>query len=514
MTRLIYSLLLLLYSAQANSNTKEEDKEKIKQLSNQLTDLKGSDYIRKANQIAEFELQQNDFETSLYFFKKAYHYSQAHLPSNGSAIIAHEITGKILAISKNESMIEYAIKMLEVTVNNINNPSVLAKSHEHADALLKYALDKNRKKLKSIFEKTQKHYDEEIKKNNIISERLREIQKAKEDSLTLVNSKKELAHLSKELIENLKVINSMSREKLINEALLARNKQYIDSLTYGKIIDSITIQTKNSQIESQQTSLNLQKSQRNLFLALSSLLLISSLFIISVFYNTRKKNALLKEINSQIELEKERSEQLLLNILPKEIAEELKQTGKVKAKQYEEATIMFTDFINFSNIAVTLKPQELVNALDHCFGEFDRIIESYNVEKIKTIGDAYICIAGVPVPFKNHHESAINAGIEFLKFLKTWNHKRKQNNQIEFNIRIGIHSGPICAGVVGSKKYIFDVWGDAVNVAQRMETNALPNTINISETTYSRTKEKYNFVSRGEVLTKNMGALKMYLLEV
>lgn len=160
-----------------------------------------------------------------------------------------------------------------------------------------------------------------------------------------------------------------------------------------------------------------------------------------------------------------------------------------------------------------MSPQELVNDLDYCFGQFDSIIEKYNVEKIKTIGDAYMCISGVPTPLLNYAELAVKAGIEFLTFIKDWNIQRKNNGQIGFNIRIGIHTVSVCVGVVGTKKFIFDVRGETVNVAARMEANAYPNTINILESTYQIVKDKFSFVPIGAVATKNMGELNLYYIE-
>lgn len=154
----------------------------------------------------------------------------------------------------------------------------------------------------------------------------------------------------------------------------------------------------------------------------------------------------------------------------------------------------------------------MVQDLDYCFSKFDAITGIHRVEKIKTIGDAYMCIAGVPTPLNNHADAAVAVAQGFVRFLKEWNIDRKKKNQILFNIRIGLHSGPVSAGVVGTKKFVFDVWGDAVNIAARMESNAEPGRINISNSTYELIRSNTPCEPRGAIVTKNMGKMEMYYI--
>ncbi|HMP29713.1 MAG TPA: adenylate/guanylate cyclase domain-containing protein [Saprospiraceae bacterium] len=497
-----------------------------KTLEKELSSLKGSLYIKKAIQIGESELNGSSQENALYFFKKGYSYSQDNTSIQSTAVVGYEIVGKIVGKTNDEKLNEFCIQLLEVAADNLNDKNILTNIHNYAKQIMPFISTKSKKRLEVVINKTKIAWEESQNKQKQQLEEERRKQKQIEDSINLLQTQSQIENLSSnvEQLQNTSnflttrmneselLIKNMSRENLIKEALLQRNTRYIDSLNFEKMLDSIIIESNNFELERTESALNLQKSQKNLFLAIAALFLLISLMVFIFFYNAKKNNTILKEKNIIIENEKKRSDELLLNILPKEVAEELKETGKVKAQQFDDTTIIFTDFVNFSKISSVLTPQELVNDLDYCFGKFDSIIEKYGVEKIKTIGDAYMCIAGVPKADEDHANNAINTGLDFLKFIRKWNTDRIKKGQIEFNIRIGIHSGPVCAGVVGSKKFIFDVWGDTVNVAARMESNAYPNTINISENTYSIVKDSFNFTPRGAVSTKNMGELNMYYI--
>ena len=227
----------------------------------------------------------------------------------------------------------------------------------------------------------------------------------------------------------------------------------------------------------------------------------------------KRTNNKLEKKNKEIQEEQERSEELLLNILPKDIASELKENAKVQTRKFEACTVCFTDFINFSRISQLLSPEDLIEALDECFKAFDEIISKHNVEKIKTIGDSYMCAAGVPITNKSHATDAVKAAVEMVAFLEEWNHKREENGQIRFDARIGIHTGPIIAGVVGIKKFAYDIWGDTVNVAARMESKSEAQRINISQSTYELIKEEFSCHSRGCLDVKNMKDLEMYYVD-
>ena len=216
---------------------------------------------------------------------------------------------------------------------------------------------------------------------------------------------------------------------------------------------------------------------------------------------------------NRIASEKKRSDELLLNILPAETAEELKATGTAKTKNYDSVTVMFTDFKNFTKTAEQLSAEDLVALINLCYAEFDRIISRHRLEKIKTIGDSYMCAGGLPVANETHAEDAVAAALEMIVFIRKHNEERKRNNLPFFDIRIGLHTGQVVAGIVGIKKFAYDIWGDTVNIASRMESSGEPDRINISESTYLLVKDKFHCEYRGKVQAKNKGEIDMYFVK-
>jgi class 3 adenylate cyclase len=209
----------------------------------------------------------------------------------------------------------------------------------------------------------------------------------------------------------------------------------------------------------------------------------------------------------------QKSDDLLLNILPEAVASELKQYGKTKAKTYGLVTVLFTDFKDFADISSKMSPELLVDEIDTCFSAFDSIITRHGVEKIKTVGDAYIAVAGLPVPTHHHAENAIEAAIEIRNFILKRKEEKISRGEAPFEIRLGIHTGPVVAGIVGTKKFAFDIWGDTVNLAARMEQNGEAGKINISDKTYELVRNKFHCTHRGKIAAKNEGNVDMYFVE-
>ena len=209
--------------------------------------------------------------------------------------------------------------------------------------------------------------------------------------------------------------------------------------------------------------------------------------------------------NEMIEEEKRRSEALLLNILPEEAARELLKEGFTRSRKYDLVTVMFTDFVGFTQIAETLKAEELVLRVDKYFRAFDEITLKYGVEKIKTIGDAYMCAGGLPTINRTNPVDVLNAAIEMMKYMDD------EHGHL-FKIRVGMHTGPVVAGVVGKHKFQYDIWGDAVNIAARMEQNSIPGRINISGATFELVKDYFNCEYRGKIEAKNKGEMEMYFV--
>lgn len=225
----------------------------------------------------------------------------------------------------------------------------------------------------------------------------------------------------------------------------------------------------------------------------------------------RLRNVELKDALNKLDEEKKRSDSLLQNILPVEVAEDLKSHGQSPARLYESVSVMFIDIQNFTGISEHLTPQELLKRLSFYFTAFEKIISKYRIEKIKTIGDAFMCAAGLPVPLKNHAQKMVEAAIEIVAFIEQY---KKTNPKEAFDVRIGIHTGPVIAGIVGTQKFAYDIWGDTVNTAARMEQHGQAGRINVSATTYQLLKKKFSFEYRGKVPAKNKGEIDMYFVSL
>ncbi|HEY5969175.1 MAG TPA: adenylate/guanylate cyclase domain-containing protein, partial [Chitinophagaceae bacterium] len=266
----------------------------------------------------------------------------------------------------------------------------------------------------------------------------------------------------------------------------------------------ISLLTKDKAITDQK--LQKQRLAKNAFMIGLLLAFIIALLIYRGYRNKVKTHKILDQQKNEIE-------NLLLNILPAEVAHELKTTGHSTPRQYESVSVMFTDFKGFTTIADKMDPDHLVKELDDCFIAFDGIIEKYQLEKIKTIGDSYMCAGGIPTPDENHVLKIVKAGLEIQQYVATYNERRQEEGLEPWLVRIGIHVGPVVAGVVGKKKYAYDIWGSTVNIASRMESNGEPGKVNISSATYELIKDYYECSYRGKISAKNIGEIDMYFIE-
>lgn len=234
------------------------------------------------------------------------------------------------------------------------------------------------------------------------------------------------------------------------------------------------------------------------------------ILVVAGFYNRYRY---VRKTNKIIKNERDRSQELLLNILPEVTARELESNGHTKTRFYDNVTVLFTDFKGFSTIAGKLTPIELVAELNEYFMAFDEIMGKHNLEKIKTIGDAYMCAGGIPTTNETHPLDAVNAALAMQAYMEKRQREKNITGVDGWELRIGIHTGPVVAGVVGKKKYAYDIWGDTVNIASRMESNGEPGKVNISASTYHLISEHYQCLYRGKISAKNIGEVDMYFVE-
>ena len=213
----------------------------------------------------------------------------------------------------------------------------------------------------------------------------------------------------------------------------------------------------------------------------------------------------------QIEVEREKSDNLLLNILPEPISERLKKGEEIIADYFEDATVLFADIVGFTEMASDLSAKEVVGMLNELFSAFDQLAERYELEKIKTIGDAYMAVSGLPTPRFDHAAAVAEMALAMQLELARFNENGRLPQLLD--MRIGVSSGPVMAGVIGKKKFAYDLWGDTVNMASRMESHGMKNHIQVSETTYRQLQDKFELTSRGEIEIKGKGKMLVYILQ-
>ncbi|MEM9526097.1 MAG: adenylate/guanylate cyclase domain-containing protein [Bacteroidota bacterium] len=318
-------------------------------------------------------------------------------------------------------------------------------------------------------------------------------------SLELNETQQQKQEVERRVAETRKEIKNLSREALEQRAAATEAREQLAQ-------EELSRQMAEMEVERQAT-------QRNLALVAGGGLMLLALTFFSRFRVKQRSAKKLSEANTALESARQQSDDLLENILPAEIAKELKSTGKARARQFPEATVLFCDFVNFTKTAERLGAEALVQELDVCFKAFDAIVDRYpGVEKIKTIGDAYMVASGLSSR-KSVPNDIVRAALEMQQFLHDEGDKRGSLGLPYFTGRIGLHTGPVVAGVVGAKKFAYDIWGDTVNVASRVESQSEPGKVNLSETTYHLIKYRFRCTYRGKVEAKNKGLIDMYFVE-
>lgn len=294
----------------------------------------------------------------------------------------------------------------------------------------------------------------------------------------------------------------------LNNAKEVQRLDLLRQFQQQQIADSLeTVRARYEQELAYQLSLEKERDRRNLLLLSGAGLLVLAGGLWNRLRFTRRSRAALQK-------EKQRSDDLLHNILPQEVAAELKTKGHAEAKQFERVTIVFTDFKGFTQVSETLTPSELVSELNACFKAFDAIVDRHGVEKIKTIGDAYMAAGGIPEPSDKAVRNAVMAALDMQAFMRERLTERNARGLPAFEMRVGLHTGPVVAGIVGSRKFQYDIWGDAVNTAARMESSGEVGQVNISAVTYELLQHDpaFRFTPRGKVEAKGKGAMEMYFV--
>ncbi|TAH19152.1 MAG: hypothetical protein EAZ08_09770 [Cytophagales bacterium] len=328
-------------------------------------------------------------------------------------------------------------------------------------------------------------------------------------------------------------INSNETQKRELQNRIARIEKEKSKLSKELTIQGDSLEIANYEAKMSETKAMAEEERRKsvqnlLYVSYGgiTLLVIFSVFLFSLFRSRNIANKKLAEQNVQItkqseelekrgkdlQKEKEKSEKLLLNILPAKVAEELKEKNYSAPRYYEKVTVLFTDFKGFTTIAEKMTPEEIIGELNTIFSEFDRICKEYNLEKIKTIGDAYMCAGGIPEPNDTNAVDAVYAALEMQQYMAALAEKKKARGEHYFELRLGINTGAIVAGVVGESKFAYDIWGDAVNLASRMESGGEPGRVNISENTHELIKDKFDCTYRGKISVKNKGEVDMYFV--
>lgn len=523
----------------------------VEELEQQLSDAtSGKEKMMLCYQLAE-SLLKKDARKAIDFGKKAHQFA-VEQRSNGMAAEAAYLTSRAYDRTRDErnqdvwlrTAVTFAMEAndADLIIKTVDQRSRLAvKNRDNRKALqvvqeafdyfsnkggqgisqmqAQYEIQKNQlEREKRQLEEEKRRLETEIgglarDKQRIASERdvLREDKTMLTERQQVLEQEKQMVEeeISKKEVE----IKNMSVETARAKLFVSESRRLIDSLEAKKAIDSLTIAQKEMALQNAE----LEKEQGRYLIYLLGIAIIFTILLAAMFYlrflAKKKSSNLLAKQKKMIEEEQARSDELLYNIMPVEVAKELKEKGAATARQFPEATVLFTDFKNFTQISERLSPQQLVNELNDCFRAFDHIISQYpDIEKIKTIGDAYLCASGL-VNHKTIPKNIVQAGLEMQEFLEDHKRDKMRLGLPFFEARIGIHTGPVVAGVVGFKKFAYDIWGDTVNLASRMEEQCEPGKVNISETTFGLVKYNFECQSRGRFSVKNKGLMEMYYVK-
>ena len=454
--------------------------------------------ILYAQQTKQRQVLADAYETAakvyheLYDFEKAFDYYRSYLTVLDSIRIEEQ--GRQQRIDQQRSLLaaaEAQIKLLISRQNIKDLENLRLQNEREREKLLneKLTLEIDRRKDELLLLQKQKEVDEGV---------------LREKTLQALKAEQELRQrLDTERQNN--IIAELRRQEAIERA-----GRLADSTNRARELERVQREQEYQQ-QKQATFRQFVYGIGSMLLLILGILGASWLFARRTNRRLNAQNQQIQAQNKEIEAERGKSDKLLLNILPDEVARELKTSGYATPRHYDSATVVFTDFVNFTRLSAQLSPDKLIDELDECFLAFDEICEKHGLEKIKTIGDAYMFAGGLPVPNDTHPQDAVRAALEMLEWLDKRN--RENDRAVFHEMRIGIHTGPVVAGVVGKNKFAYDIWGDAVNLAARLEEHGEPGRLNISKATADAVKHLFKVVPRGKKEVYNKGLVEMYFVE-
>lgn len=458
-----------------------------------------------------------NIDEKLYQYESALDYYQRHLLLRDSFLLEErkrqqDLLQQQFLLNRSEKetrllMVQQDIQKLMISQLNLEKDKISLESE-------KLQLENKTKESELIRLQQERAIQEgEIKNKALEAERTEQTLRLTAQRLETEQKERALGELrQKEELERLKQQNLYRENDMLkkDKDLLTKDKNL---LTQQQELDRLNLEKRQGELET--------------IYVLSGIGLLILLMILAGLFYFRGANLKLAEQNEQIENQKieiehshqqveeerQKAEEILLNILPAETARELKETGVATPRTYEMVSVLFSDFSEFTSAAEEMEPDELIEELNICFMKFDEIMEQNNMEKIKTIGDSYMCAGGVPAANKTNPIDAINAAKAMQAYIRARRSAREKEGRKYWGMRIGIHTGEVIAGVVGKKKFAYDIWGDTVNLASRMESSGEDGKINISDATYKYVKDIYKCQYRGGIVAKNKGSVEMYFVE-
>ena len=456
-------------------------------------------------------------DEKLYKYESALENYQHHLTLRDSFLLEErkrqqDLLQQQFLLNRSEKeirlmMVQQDIQKLMISQLNLEKDKMSLKSE-------KLLLENKTKEIELIQLQQERAIQEAAIKNKALeTERTEQTLRLTAQKLETEQNERILGELrQKEELERLKQQN-LSRENDVlkkDKDLLTKDKNL---LTQQQELDRLNLEKRKGELET--------------IYVLSGIGFLILLMILAGLFYFRGANRKLAQQNEQIENQKieienshqqveeerQKAEEILLNILPAETARELKETGVATPKNYDMVSVLFSDFVAFTSVAEDMEPDELIEELNICFMKFDEIMEQNNMEKIKTIGDSYMCAGGIPAANKTNPIDAVKAAFAMQDYIQSRRKLRKKEGREYWGMRIGIHTGKVIAGVVGKKKFAYDIWGDSVNLASRMESSSEDGRINISDATYKYVKDIYHCQYRGGIVVKNIGSVEMYFIE-